>query len=380
MNIRQLHIYQWLGSIKLRYQYKKKISPIIKHMGQVEHFSIHTDISTNTVVIIEPNSFHAETLPGYVKYFLDLGYHVDVFITYENAVEYPFARMHEEFRVFVGGIYDVQDWLRMEKMNEYTAIFFSTQFYKNIIYLPSSLPSACHDRIFCIDHSVEKSALWAKDEPLFWKLRKMNHVATLSQIDGFYRINPNYFGNVKVPSKHSDHIRFVTVGAIKSCFKNHNLLLDSVRGLLLDGITDFSIHVVGAGSMDIPVELQPYIKLCGRLDFPSMYSEVEEADYILALLDPTNQDHLNYKKGMTSGALQLSYGFTTPLLISQEFASAYHLESNAAVIYEGNELLKAMKIAIACSLEDYAIMQACLEKKTKDIFNSSIDSIRRMLN
>ena len=35
-------------------------------------------IKKNTILIIEPNQFHHECTPGYVKYFYDLGYNVDV--------------------------------------------------------------------------------------------------------------------------------------------------------------------------------------------------------------------------------------------------------------------------------------------------------------
>ena len=34
----------------------------------------------NTILIFEPNMFHQECTPGYTKYFLDLGYNVDILI------------------------------------------------------------------------------------------------------------------------------------------------------------------------------------------------------------------------------------------------------------------------------------------------------------
>ena len=78
-------------------KYKRKKNEIKKRKGLVATISEDT-----YVVVIEPNPFHGETVPGYVKYFLDLGYQVDVFLTYEIAFEQPFNRMDDNFRVFVG--------------------------------------------------------------------------------------------------------------------------------------------------------------------------------------------------------------------------------------------------------------------------------------
>ena len=35
-------------------------------------------IKRNTILIFEPNKYHHECTPGYTKYFIDLGYNVDI--------------------------------------------------------------------------------------------------------------------------------------------------------------------------------------------------------------------------------------------------------------------------------------------------------------
>ena len=38
----------------------------------------NTAIKKNTILIFEPNKYHHECTPGYSKYFIDLGYNVDI--------------------------------------------------------------------------------------------------------------------------------------------------------------------------------------------------------------------------------------------------------------------------------------------------------------
>ena len=37
-----------------------------------------TPVRKNSVLIVEPNPYHAEILPGFVRYFQDLNYNVDI--------------------------------------------------------------------------------------------------------------------------------------------------------------------------------------------------------------------------------------------------------------------------------------------------------------
>ena len=41
---------------------------------------LNFNITNNTVLIFEPAEYHHECTPGYTKYFLDLGYNVDIIL------------------------------------------------------------------------------------------------------------------------------------------------------------------------------------------------------------------------------------------------------------------------------------------------------------
>ena len=60
-------------------------SRLIKTINEIEVFNIQqfftTKIRTNSILLFEKNYFHYECTPGFVKYFLDLGFNVDIIMT-----------------------------------------------------------------------------------------------------------------------------------------------------------------------------------------------------------------------------------------------------------------------------------------------------------
>lgn len=384
MNIKQTRLYNCLASfyrnIKEYRQYKCKVGSIKSRLGAVEFFTKETKIPPSTAVVIEPNPFHAETLPGYIKYFIDLGYNVDVFIACESAIERPFARMAQSFRVFVGDVYDIQSWIQYKNISRYSVVFFSTMFFnEKLKFLPPYLPTKCKNRVLGMQHSLDATTRWAEHEPLYWQMKNEGRIATLSEQDGFSRINPNYFGEIKIKEKNRSKVVFVAVGAIQPACHSHKLLIGAVHELMAEGLENFEVHVVGSGRMDMPQEISSHVTLCGRLDFPSMYKEIEDADFILALLDPYSPSQQVYLKGTTSGAVQLSLGFSTPMIINEQFAKAYTLGKECAVIHEDNNLYDAMKGAIKMKSVEYASIQQQLSYKCKQTSNDSIEALNNML-
>lgn len=51
-------------------------------LGAFQKF-VRTQTPPQSVLVIEPNCFHGEVVSGFVKYFLDLGFVVDVLLDYE---------------------------------------------------------------------------------------------------------------------------------------------------------------------------------------------------------------------------------------------------------------------------------------------------------
>ena len=70
----------------LEYFAREKLFLIVKKRFRISSFKdlFNTDITKGTVLIFEPNKYHHECLPGYSKYFIDLGYNVDLLLYYSG--------------------------------------------------------------------------------------------------------------------------------------------------------------------------------------------------------------------------------------------------------------------------------------------------------
>ena len=367
-------IYKYFAFIK----YKQNIKRLKKRIGTINSFTKVTLIQNNSVALIEPNPFHAETLPGYIKYFTDLGFNVDVFISIENAYEKPFILMPQKFRIFIGEGKNIQKWMSYKNMKDYSHIFFSSLIYnKTLMFMPSLLPKECKN-IMGIEHNKDMYNQWLKGNVIYRIMKENGKIAALSPNIGYQLINPHYFGNIKVDNKHSDKIIFVAVGSV-SRLNSNNFLIDSIRKLKQSDENRFEVHIIGSGELDIPIDLQSIIIHCGRLDFPSMYKELENSDFILAMLNPNIQNHLKYLNGTTSGTVQLSLGFKKPLIINSKFAKAYSFNNNEAIIYEDDELSYAMKYSIDILPQKYVLLQQNIYQKSQTYYKESIESIKRMI-
>ena len=54
-------------------------------------------VKKKTVLIFEPNNYHFECLPGYTKYFIDLGYNVDI-LSLNNSLD-SFCLFEEKYKI-----------------------------------------------------------------------------------------------------------------------------------------------------------------------------------------------------------------------------------------------------------------------------------------
>src|SRR5699024_1247453 len=114
--------------------------------------------------------------------------------------------------------------------------------------------------------------------------------------------------------------------------------------------------------------------------YPTLYSEVNNADFFLPLLDPENPDHDRYIKDGTSGSFQLIYGFAKPCLINKKFAGVHGFDSENSIVYEKNsDLPQAMADAINMSKEEYENKQTKLKELASDIYKKSLENLRGLL-
>ena len=77
-------------------------------MNKVNHFEIfninqffNIRIRKNSILIFENNDFHYECTPGFTKYFIDLGFNVDIIMTKIGQGIFTFFEQASKLRFFI---------------------------------------------------------------------------------------------------------------------------------------------------------------------------------------------------------------------------------------------------------------------------------------
>ena len=192
-------------------------------------------------------------------------------------------------------------------------------------------------------------------------------------------VNPHFFGQVSTTPRNREPV-FITVGSLSPERKNHTLLLHALQTLYDAGYKNFSVLIVGEGNLvEIPDHLRPLLHVTGRLDFPSMYAAMEQADYFLPLLDPDNPAHDRYISTGVTGSAQLIYGFVKIPVIHEKFASFYGFNDRNALLYGSETLGGAMLRAIRQTEAEYTEMQQALLLVGRHIDRESRANLERAL-
>ena len=170
------------------------------------------------------------------------------------------------------------------------------------------------------------------------------------------------------------------VGGIEKKRKNYDLLINTVKNLS-EQSDKFKIIVIGKGDLEgLEEEYKRFFDIKGRLDYPNMYREVENADYFLPLLDYENQEHHRYITTGVTGSLQLILGFLKPAVIQKNFADFYKLSEENSIIYNNNqELVQVMLKAINQDNNCYENKKAALKSLQQNIYKESLENLKGII-
>ena len=341
-------------------------------------------IKNNTFLLWEPCSQnHAEVVPGYAKYLLDLGYHVSVLITpqrYNEGLFSKFKNKNISYNIMTQK--EIRKYFKSSDLNNIKGVLVTTVGklcneinYNNCYqYFAKNVDKS---KLFFVEHEA-KFAIDAKtwDENLI-TLRKLNYKGAKSVV-----VNPHYFGEIEITPKNKEITNFITIGAIRNKRKNNNRIIEAVANLHNKGIHNFKVTVIGKGKVKhLPKELQKYFDIKGRLNFSEMYEEIEKADFILTSYDEKNQAHQRYNTTGTSGNFQLVYGFLKPCLIIKSFAGINGFTEENSILYNSeNEYSDAMRRAININQVDYLKLQENLSSYQKDLYKKSIENLKELIN
>ena len=330
----------------------------------------------NTILIFEPNEYHHECLPGYSKYFIDLGYNVDILIHTSGISSFILFKEIDSIRLF--SFRSIKQITKNGKklsiiIKKYDFILLqSNNVQVQLLYNKLGLFSL--NNSFFIFH--EASSL---DEN-YLKYIPQNRIWTLGNISKCVQVNPHYFGNnINIKNKNVITKFFFT----SSDLRNYTYLIDSLKRLKREKY-DFKIIITGRSrtfkSKYIPKIFNKNIKLKYDVSYYDLYKAVELSDYIIIPLHPNNIFDILYNKTKVTGSMQLSYGFIKPVIINQEFADFYNLNMNNSLLYNNFNLYDILRKAIILNNENYKKLQQNLCFLEKKVYRTSIANIKRAFN
>jgi len=335
-------------------------------------------IQPKTVLIVEPNPYHGEILPGFVKYFQDTGYTVELMLRYENSAKHIFSRFSIKPSIYQGTALCIKKLLQNAKIRNYDFVFISSSafleegvFSSSYLEFLGFIPKAKYG-IMIVEHTIDPFLKKFKEDGLL----KNKRLFTLSGFQNTPILNPHFFGDkIKITPKSNDKTRFIVVGGINKYCKNHDLLFSSANTLINKNF-NFEIVIIGRGKLKIPRNLKNHIIHKGGLNSSDMYTEMEKADFFLPLLDSSIKDHLRYTKGTTSGSRQLGLGFQKPMIIDITFAKPYNLDDTNSICYRNNDLTSGMIKAIRLSQKNYFKIQNQIKILSNKIYNKSLKNLK----
>ncbi len=341
-------------------------------------------VKDNTFIVWEPCSkSHAEVVPGYCRYLLDLNCHVCVLVNPKRYKEGLFSRFKDENITYSKlNRKEIEQYFKNNSLDNIKGVLVTTVgkicdsiHYNNAYNTFSS--NTNKKKLLFVEHESKPALDNGSWNENLITLRKINYKNAKSVV-----VNPHYFGEVKITPKNPDITNFITIGAIRPNKKNSQMIVEAAKTLHNKGYRNFRITVVGKGDLkSIPKEIKQYFDIKGRLTFDRMYSELEKADFMLTSYNINDPEHIRYNTTGTSGNFQLVYGFLKPCIIAESFAPINGFNSNNAIFYkEDDNYPEALIKAINMSSCDYKKMQDNLKILQQSIYNESLENLKRLIN
>lgn len=361
---------------------------VIEFLISIQTYTILRKVKykKNSILVIEPNNFHGEILPGYVYYFNQLGYHSTLLVRRENYNQGLFSLFDEDELPALYCINNLFLKLFFSKQPNFDFVFFTSSmvcekfgYYGYIFdYFKNNISGKYG--YFFTEHSFPNLIPHLNTNKV-----NPNQIALLSPLhnNNTYKniavINPNYFGKISVDPKRKQKKTFITVGAINPRNRNIDLLFEMVKSMDPEFDDSYEILIVGRGvKKQMFPHLPKQIKILGELTFKDLFYELERSDYLLPLLDPDFDGHRRYLNGETTGSKQLILGFSIVPVIHAKFAEVYGFSDNNSILYSNN-FNAAMSEAIMLDAKTFSDKREQINKLAKEIRSHSLDNLKTML-
>lgn len=350
----------------------------------------------NTFIVWEPHTkTHAETVPGWTKYLLDMGYRVIAVVGSNPVNDGLFRYSDRNLTVIRMPDFISRIWLKYKDFSGAAGILVASGEVLKRGKAKNQKPGyaeaygffkrAPQDKVFLVFHDIRKEVDAGISPEDIITLDNMDYQGAKTVV-----VNPHYFGEVE--KHHKNKItNFVTIGTLtnpspagtlKRTRRNSSLLLESVQRLHDAGVRDFRVTAVGRNvrNFKVPRNLRGYFDLHNSLGFQEMFKKIESADFFLPLLDADTDANHRYITTGTSGNFQLIYGFAKPPLIASRFAVKKSFNSKNSIVYEKNaDLADAMKRAVLMPAKEYDTMRSALSATVAGIYKRSLGNFEKLV-
>lgn len=331
-------------------------------------------IEKRTALIFEANRYHFECLPGYAKYFIDLGYKIDILIRNYGIKSFCLFNEINKIRFFV--FQNLKQFLKNSKnftsfIKKYDYVVIQTTnnqnkdlfFYLNLLNL--------NNTIFVFQNMIYADANYSK-------FFETNRAWTLGNISKGLQVNPHYFGNIQIKDKNEKSIFFIT----STKKRNYTCLVQSALKLKKDNL-NFEIIVVGWRKFfnfkNIPNYIADNFSFKYNISFDELYKEINKSDFIIIPFDPNSKYDESYRTTRVSGSIQLAYGFLKPIIIDKDYAKFYSLNHKNSLIYENYDLYSLMKKAVKMSNNEYKQLQNNFNITAQEIYKISLKNVKKTI-
>lgn len=326
------------------------------------------------VLIFEPNHYHYECTPGFTKYFVDLGYNVDIIMQPSGIDSFIYFNKIEKICLF---IYDNLNEIN-KNIYQLSLVIRKYDFVLVQTTDPTRKKLYINLGFFNINNSifVHHDLQYMGNE--YINYINQNRIWALGDFKKVLFINPHYFGDIKLFDKNKITRFFLTA----SVGRNYKYLLESSEHLKRDNFV-FEIIVTGRVNnlnvRKIPNCLKDNFIFLHNCNYTQFYNSILSSDYIILPLDPNKKFDREYNRYRSSGSIQLMFGFLKPALINEEFKEVYHLNNENSLLYNNTNFYDVMKKAILLSNKKYKIIQRNLIATAKNIYNLSINNVKKTI-
>jgi len=335
------------------------------------------------VLIVEPNICHAEFAIGVGQYLKELGYNCHFLVSSEIGRENPFCRMPKGYFAVHCLMYPlIMQVLTSRFLSLYDLAIFSSSFdfRKAALFVENyTFRHKPKSGILFVEHDLQNVAFANSKVYQDFEAKRLLVLTNYRHDENLTEIGPCYFGDIKTQVEKRNPFVVLVPG---SNAQDVGSLIWAAKLLIGSGLKDFELHIVGSPANEWArkdaeqMGVQDCVKMLGRVDFPTLYREIEECNF---LIGPQDLDF--YLNRRTSGSKLLSLGFLKPLIIREELAATWGFDASNCISYSGDEgLVRAIERALLIQDVEYHQMVDSLRVTRTNAEQDSLLRLSRMLS